>query len=274
MALRTTDPRAGSKAKRQRYVSDRDFVSYYVREFRSGTSIGGSPVDEFESDAGLMASAEEAVLYFADAAVLFKSKKGRAALIKAILASLPKDERGSVKVTFGRAQSLRVGQSSIVVPITFKFFGFLWVPFVLAIVRTDRVVSTLAFGGRLNGKIALADVRRLAGAVADHMLEGLTPVSSALPTISGVAQPAATLTATNGLWTNNPTSYAYQWLRCDPAGANCQPIAGATTTSYVVVDADVGSTLSVTVVAANGLARSAAAQSAPTAVVALPPPPR
>jgi hypothetical protein len=273
MALRTTDLRTGAKVKRQRYVRDRDFVSYYVREFRSGTSIGGSRADELESDVGLMASADEAASYFAASTALFKTKKGRAALVKLILADLPKEAKGTLTVRFGRVQSLHVGQSSIIVPITFTFLGALRLPFVLAIVRTDRVVGTLDIGGVVDGKIAVADVRRLAGAVAGHMMEGLTPVSTALPTISGTPQVGATLTAAAGSWTNNPTSFTYQWLRCDAAGANCQPIAGAAAASYLAADADVASTLSVTVVAANGPARSAAAQSAPTSAVAPAPPP-
>src|SRR5262249_22098606 len=82
---------------------------------------------------------------------------------------------------------------------------------------------------------------------------------------------------TNGVWTNGPSSYTYRWQRCDATGANCQPIAGAETQTYLVTDADVGSTLRGEVTAANGPASSQPVQSAQTAVVAPagsgPPPP-
>ena len=37
-------------------------------------------------------------------------------------------------------------------------------------------------------------------------------------TVSGTAQEGKTLSAVRGDWTNQPTSYAYQWLRCDSGG--------------------------------------------------------
>jgi hypothetical protein len=86
------------------------------------------------------------------------------------------------------------------------------------------------------------------------------PVNTALPTISGTAQNGQTLTATNGTWTNSPASYAYQWKR---AGV---PIAGATASTYVPVQADVGSTLTVSVTATNA-SGSGTATSAPTSAV-------
>jgi hypothetical protein len=69
------------------------------------------------------------------------------------------------------------------------------------------------------------------------------------------------ITATNGVWTNTPTSFAYQWKR---SGAL---IYGANAISYVPVPADVGNTLTIAVVAINGTSASAPAMSVPTAFV-------
>ena len=89
---------------------------------------------------------------------------------------------------------------------------------------------------------------------------GAAPVNTAAPTISGTPQVGQTLTASQGTWSNTPTSYAYQWNR---AGT---PISGATSSTYVPVSGDIGSTLTVTVTAMNGTG-SASATSAATAAV-------
>jgi subtilisin family serine protease len=92
------------------------------------------------------------------------------------------------------------------------------------------------------------------------------PVNAVLPAVSGQAGQGQTLTVSNGTWSNSPTSYAYQWLRCDTGGASCTSIATATSASYVVASADVGSTLRATVTATNA-GGSASATSNQTAVV-------
>jgi hypothetical protein len=98
------------------------------------------------------------------------------------------------------------------------------------------------------------------------------PVNTALPAISGTPEDGQVLTASIGTWSNSPTAYAYQWRRCDSAGANCAALAGATAQTYPVGSADVGSTLQVAVTASNS-SGSATATSAATAVVQSAPPP-
>ena len=92
------------------------------------------------------------------------------------------------------------------------------------------------------------------------------PGNQGLPAISGLAQQGQALAATNGAWTNSPTSYSYQWERCDTGGAACANIAGASASGYVPSAADVGHTLRVVVTASND-SGSTPATSAQTAAV-------
>jgi hypothetical protein len=93
------------------------------------------------------------------------------------------------------------------------------------------------------------------------------PANTALPTISGSAVAGQTLAASAGTWSWAPTSYGYQWRRCDSAGGACTTISGATTASYAVASGDVGSTLRVAVSATNAVG-STTAVSNQTALVA------
>ena len=95
------------------------------------------------------------------------------------------------------------------------------------------------------------------------------PVNNTPPTISGAAVRDLTLTASDGTWSNSPTSYTYQWRRCNSAGASCVNITSATSSSYVLVLADVNSTIRIVVTATNSYG-SPSATSAQTAVVAAP----
>ncbi len=88
------------------------------------------------------------------------------------------------------------------------------------------------------------------------------PTNTSLPTISGTPKVGSTLTATTGSWTNSPTSYSYQWKR---GGAT---ISGAISSTYTLVTADSGSTISVVVTATN-TSGSGAAESSATATITL-----
>lgn len=91
------------------------------------------------------------------------------------------------------------------------------------------------------------------------------PVNTAPPTISGTPQVGQTLTASNGTWTNSPTSFAYQWLRCNPGGNACTNVPNATQKTYTLVVADAGRTMRVRVTATNadGSASAESTQTAP-----------
>jgi hypothetical protein len=97
------------------------------------------------------------------------------------------------------------------------------------------------------------------------------PVNTSPPLVTGTAQDGQTLSASTGSWSGSPTSYAYQWQRCDSSGGSCANVSGATTSSYPLGSTDVDSTLRVTVTASNA-GGSATAQSAPSTVVAAVPP--
>ena len=71
------------------------------------------------------------------------------------------------------------------------------------------------------------------------------------PTISGTAVAGQTLSESHGGWTNEPSSFSYQWQRCDASGGSCIPIAGATAQTYTLSGADVGATVRVAETASN-----------------------
>ncbi len=91
------------------------------------------------------------------------------------------------------------------------------------------------------------------------------PSNIALPVIAGTASLGQILTASDGTWTNSPTSFVHQWSRCDAGGASCSPV-GLDSPIYTLTAGDVGSTIRVQVTATNA-SGSATATSDPTAVV-------
>ena len=90
--------------------------------------------------------------------------------------------------------------------------------------------------------------------------------NTARPTITGEARVGQELTATEGTWTGNPTSFAFQWQRCNIDAITCADVTGATGRTYGVRIGDLGFRLRVQVTARTDN-RSGTATSNPTAVV-------
>ncbi|MGH2857323.1 MAG: hypothetical protein ACRDMJ_07535 [Solirubrobacteraceae bacterium] len=85
--------------------------------------------------------------------------------------------------------------------------------------------------------------------------------------VSGTAQAGQTLVESHALWTPAPTSFAYQWLNCDAAGAACTPIPGATDATYLIPEAEVGARLRLEETASYQSSQGATSESAMTPIV-------
>jgi len=99
------------------------------------------------------------------------------------------------------------------------------------------------------------------------------PSNASPPSVSGAPTVNRSSTANPGSWSGSPATYAYQWNRCDSAGANCARIAGAAGSTYTPGSGDLGRRLTVTVAAGStvagttNLAWSTPVTSAPSAPV-------
>jgi tripartite motif-containing protein 71 len=86
------------------------------------------------------------------------------------------------------------------------------------------------------------------------------------PKLSGTPAVAVRMAVSNGVWSNSPIIYSYQWEDCNSEGKSCTPILGATNANYTPVSGDVGHTLVAQIAAING-GGSVIASSAASAVV-------
>jgi hypothetical protein len=102
---------------------------------------------------------------------------------------------------------------------------------------------------------------------SDVVASNAAPLTNtALPTIMGTPRVGEELTANEGTWTGNPTSFSFQWQRCDIDAVTCVSVIGATGRTYGVRLADLGFRLRVQVTARTER-RVGTATSALTAVV-------
>ena len=96
------------------------------------------------------------------------------------------------------------------------------------------------------------------------------PANITPPAITDGASPLVLtpLKSTTGTWTDDPTTFQRQWLRCDTSGNSCTPITPyRTRKDYTPRGGDVGHTLRVQVIATSVHGDSEPAVSDPTGVV-------
>jgi large repetitive protein len=84
------------------------------------------------------------------------------------------------------------------------------------------------------------------------LIEGLLPVNSVLPSISGLLKEGGLLSVGTGSWSGSePISYSYQWQLCGPLGEACKNISEATASALGLIAPYVGDTVDVVVRATN-----------------------
>jgi len=120
---------------------------------------------------------------------------------------------------------------------------------------------------RIKPKLALAVMLALvAVGILATAAAAAAPQNTSAPTISGTPKVGSPQTASDGTWSNTPTSFAYQWQRCASDGTACGDITAGTTKAYTPASGDVGHTLRVVVTATNADGK-ASATSAPSDVI-------
>lgn len=264
MVLTSSDLR-GATVTRQAYYKDSEFPSAisYGRELEDGGS-GATPLPYVDSEAAVGTSVRSTTQYVVRLRRLFASKGGRKLIADSFAEEFPTGGIAST-VQVGRPRNLGVGAGSFDLLVTVRVRG-LRTDLHISIFRVERVLGGLVTVGSPGRRVPLSVMTRLARVMAARMTAELAPRSTAPPIVSGSAEVGQTLTATTGTWAGAPMSFAPLWERCDQVGASCTAISGATGPTYLVVEADVGSTLRVSITARNAVG-TATARSAPTAVV-------
>ena len=133
------------------------------------------------------------------------------------------------------------------------------------------VLTAADIGSRLKVRVTATNSAAATGPIESLLTAVVTArpaVNTSAPTVSGTARDGQTLTAGDGSWSGTPPfTFAYQWERCNGAGAACVDVPGATSNTYLLGPGDVGSRMRVRVTPSNAAGPGAPAVSAVTAVV-------
>jgi alpha-tubulin suppressor-like RCC1 family protein len=97
--------------------------------------------------------------------------------------------------------------------------------------------------------------------------ENSAPANVAAPSIKGDGLKGHKLVESHGAWTNKPTHFTYQWVRCNAGGEGCSGIRRATKEAYAPGSIDVNKAVRVEEKATNGHGRATVETSGPIHVL-------
>jgi hypothetical protein len=267
MALATNDFGPGAKISSQGYTQPpSSAVASYERVFGPAVRLGGRRLLAVVDTNDAFADAGTAANVFGALQNALSTSAGRIELGKIVVGEFNAGSRGVLRAKLagvGNLVPVKLGQGAFRILVRMKTrIGTL--DLAVDALVLDRALGLVLLASypkkRIDAATALLALRKL----APHFQYGFTVRNLTPPTIAGTPQAGQTLTADPGRWAGAPSSFAYQWSRCDAAGANCAPIAGAVGQTYVLGSAEVGTRITVTVTAAN----TVTSQSLPAAATA------
>ena len=267
MALAPADFDGGARVESEGFQSaSPPVVAVYARSFRSGARLAGKRLFFVESDVYVFGDARTADGAFEDIRSTLSTSSGRRAFARDIV-------RGTkvkgLSIVVGRPVALRLGQSAFRLTIVgrkrigrYRFEMEL----ALGVLRLDRAIGLVVLAAYPGTHLTSAPPVLATAKLAQRLQFGFTIRNLAPPNIVGPPQQSQTLTADPGRWAGAPSEFAYQWNRCDSAGANCAAIPGAVGQTYVLGAQDSGTRLALTVKASNSVSSGSLTSSA-TALV-------
>jgi len=118
-------------------------------------------------------------------------------------------------------------------------------------------ITELSPEAPLDDKMVMSVTMKITGVIT--MAAAAAPSNSILPAISGALTEGSVLTAYEGEWAAEPTSFTYVWKN---AGT---PIGGATAKTYTILAGDSGDAITVAVTGVNSAGSASATSAAVTA---------
>ncbi|HXY80969.1 MAG TPA: hypothetical protein VEH55_06330 [Gaiellaceae bacterium] len=271
LVLAPADLRPGAVVGSQ-VTTSYDGRELLLRTFKPGARITDAPLLGAVSAAVLDPDTPTAVADYKELNGETQTTQGRLLLAKQWATDFVKGinaaAHGKSKLTLEHTvvgEPAELGPSTLRLPLMFKTSRGT-IRMILEVVQADRTLSILELISPFNGRLGTLDATKALAAIQQHLHVAFTVSNTTPPTISGTPTQGQVVAVDEGDWAGAPSTFSYSWARCDAAGANCTPIAGATTNRYSVDPADVGSTIRVTVTGANSLS-SQQGVSAATAVV-------
>jgi len=270
MALATSDFGPGAKLAYQGFKppTSARVVAYYERDFGPAVRLGGRRLLSVVNFIDAFADAGTASVSFDQVRTTLSTSSGRTQLGKVFVGVFNEGTRGALKarlVAVGNLIPVGLGQGAFRLLVRIKTkTGTVELAF--DALQLDRAIGFLLLASYPKKQVGASTSLLAMSKLAAHFQYGFTVRNLTPPTITGAPQAGQTLTADPGQWAGAPSSFAYQWSRCDGAGANCTAIPGAVSQTYVLGTAESGARVTVVVTAANTVS-SIAMPATPTAPV-------